>query len=317
ERRGCGRRGHEDRRGGRLACGRDPERGALPDGVLRRRVARDHRPRHPGGGRRLGGGRGVRRGARPRPHPGEQGDLLPQPARHRGHPAEGGARAQGGPPAHHRERQQRRSLGGVLLRGGEGNAAPGLRGPGHRYRRGDRLGRGAPARGAGSGRGTRARDDPGHGSPLRLRQPRMLGGLRLRHRHRPPRPQGRDRAPRLGARARSRPPTGSRRGRHRARPQRRRDSALRARRDGQVARHRARRFRKRLQPRGDRHRRRGHGRGGADPEGRPRGSDAARPVPVARPRRDRGSGPRDEIRCPRRRRPRYGRLLREVPAAPV
>ena len=42
--------------------------------------------------------------------------------------------------------------------------------------------------GAGLRRRARARDDPGHGTPLRLRQPRLPGGPRLWHRHSAPRP---------------------------------------------------------------------------------------------------------------------------------
>ena len=86
------------------------------------------------------------------------------------------------------ERRQRGGMGRVPVRGGQRGRSPGLRHAGDRHRWWRHNPRRPDAWGAGLRRRARPRDDPGHGTPLRLRQPRLPGGPRLGHRHSAPRP---------------------------------------------------------------------------------------------------------------------------------
>ncbi len=96
---------------------------------------------------------------------------------------------------HGRERRQRGGLGRVPLRGRQGRGPPDLHNPWDRGRRRGHHPRGALEGRPGRRRRAGARDPRPNGPALRLRQPRLPGGARLRHRHRA---AGRGRSPTKG-----------------------------------------------------------------------------------------------------------------------
>ena len=185
-----GRRGHIVRRARRLTPSRDPRAveatiAEVVEEVRRRRRDRRRRDR-----------RGRVRRRRP-----VAGDVRAAPGlarRAAARRARGAARRAGD----RRERRERRRLGGVALRRRARRAAAGVRDARHRDRRRHRHRRRRPARPVGHGGRVRPHGRRPRRPPLRVRQPRLPGAVRLRQRARPRGP-GAGRAPDRRSRCRS------------------------------------------------------------------------------------------------------------------
>ncbi len=155
-----------------------------PTPALAGEAGPDHRPGHQRGRGRVRGGRGVPRGAGARSSPRRtRWSSPPTCTPSRASRLKDEMEPKIGHAPHGRERRERRGVGGVPVRGGERGGPPGFRHARHRGRGRCDHARRPAARRAGRRRRARARDDPGHRPPLRLRQPRLPGGPGLGHRH--------------------------------------------------------------------------------------------------------------------------------------